>query len=510
MAGPMRSAPAIVRNATGIGLVALAAGLLAQFLFVDAAFGINVPIATAALLLAGWIVRGPARPAPRRLDAWLAPGAVILSAFVALRGDGTLVALDVLGAIALSGAALASFGGLRVLERPFAAIVALAGRLALSGVVRGNRPFAALAGVMSTLRGPSRTGRFAPVLRGLLIALPLVLVFVALFSSADAVFAQITRDLFDWDLDLGSLPGRLAVLAVVAWVTAGLLTFVASGEDCPRTPTESVSAGRPGLGSAEAVTVLVVLDLLFIGFVVLQGTYLFGGRDTLDASGLTYADYARRGFFELMAVAFLVAGLILALESFVRIRTRPYVLAAIGLVLLTIVVLASAFLRLRLYQDAYGWTELRFYVLAAIAWLAIGALLAAVTLARNQTRWLVHGVLVLSFLFGLAFNVIGPVRFIAEQNMQRAIHPELVAPGGETGLDVYYLAFLGDDALSVMAENLCVLPGPVSKQTREALTMWKGWLDRDPAGKAWQAWNLSRERARDTRLPSVCPMSTTR
>ncbi len=53
MAGPMRSAPAIVRSSTGISLVALAVGLLAQLLFVDAAFGLNVPIATGALLLAG-------------------------------------------------------------------------------------------------------------------------------------------------------------------------------------------------------------------------------------------------------------------------------------------------------------------------------------------------------------------------------------------------------------------------------------------------------------------------
>lgn len=499
----------MVRTSMGIGLVALAAGLLAQFLFVDAGFGINVLIATLALLLAGWVVRDRAKPSPRLLDAWLAPGSLILAAFVALRGDGTLVTLDVLGAIALSGAALVSFGGLRVLERPFTAIADLAGRLALSGIVGGTQPFAALAGLTSTLRGHSRAGRFAPVLRGLLIAVPLVLVFVALFSSADAVFARITGDLLDWNLDLGSLPGRLALVAIVAWVAAGLLAFVARGEDrSPGTTTDAVASGRPHLGSAEAVTVLVVLDLLFIGFVVLQGAYLFGGRDTLEASGLTYSEYARRGFFELLAVAFLVAGLILALEGFVRTRTRTYVLAAIGLVLLTIVVLASAFLRLRLYQDAYGWTELRFYVLAAIAWLAIGALIAAVTLARNQTRWLIHGMLVLSFVFGLAFNVIGPVRFIAEQNIQRAIHPELVAPGGETGLDVYYLAMLGDDALSVMAENLCALPGPLSKQALEAVTMWKGWLGRDAAGKAWQAWNLSRERARDARLSSVCLLST--
>jgi hypothetical protein len=498
----------LIRNSAAIGLVALAAGLLAEFLFVEAGFGINVLIATVALLLAGWLVRDRGKPPPRPIDSWLAPGALILAAFVALRGDVTLVTLDLLGAIALSGAALASFSGLRVLARPLGALAELAGRLAASAVVAGARPLAALGRALPSVRGRARTGKIAPVVRGLLIAAPLVLVFVALFSSADAVFARITGDLFDWDIELGSLLERLLLAGVVAWVAAGLLAFVAKGEDPPSGATSDLPRPRPGLGSAEAMTVLVVLDLLFIGFVALQAAYLFGGRDTLEASGITYAEYARRGFFELLAVAFLVGGLILALEGFVRTRTRAYVVAAIGLVLLTIVVLASAFLRLRLYQDAYGWTELRFYVLAAIGWLATGAVITVVTVARNQTRWLIHGMLLVSFVFGIAFNLIGPVRFIAEQNIERAVNPKLVAPGGETGLDVFYLAILGDDALTVLAENLCALPARESRQALDAVKMWQGWIRRDEAGKAWQAWNLSRERARDTQLPTVCLLST--
>ena len=113
---------------------------------------------------------------------------------------------------------------------------------------------------------------------------------------------------------------------------------------------------------------------------------------------------------------------------------------------------------LRLYQDAYGWTELRFYVLAAILWLAIGALGTAVALATDRTRWLLHGMIALSVIFGLAFNLIGPVRFIAERNVERAVDPSLVPPDGRAGLDVYYLASLGTDADIVLAEALRHLP----------------------------------------------------
>jgi hypothetical protein len=505
MAEPMSSAPAMVRSATAIGLAALAIGLLAQFLFVDAALGINVPIATAALIGAGWMIRDRSTPMPRWPDLWLAPGALILSVFVALRGDGTLVALDILGAMALTGAALASFGGLRMMERHMAGIVSLAGRLALSGLVAGTRPLVGLLGAVPMLNGRAGSRQVAPIMRGLLIAAPLVLLFVLLFASADAVFDRIARDLFNWHLDLGSLPGRIAWTIVVAWLAAGLLMFVARGEDREPDPAAVVAwEGRRRLGLTEAVTVLVVLDLLFIGFVALQAAYLFGGQDTLEASGLTYASYARRGFFELLAAAFVVGGLVLALETFVTQRTRAYLAGVIGLVALTLAVLSSALLRLRLYQDAYGWTELRFYVLAAIIWLAIGAVVAIVALAGDRARWLLHGMLVLSLAFGLAFNVIGPVRFIADQNVERAVHPELVAQGGETGLDVYYLASLGDDALPVLADGLCFLPGSLGGEAFDALRIWTDRIVHDKPGRAWQAWNLSRERAREIGLSEFC------
>ena len=497
----MSLAPTTARDAATIGLAALAIGLLAQFLFIDAAFGVNVPIATTALLAAGWLVRDRSRPKPRLVDAWLAPMAIVFSGFVALRGDVTLVDLDMLAALGLAGGALASFGGLSVVERPMAGILALGARLCASGLVGGGRALAGVGRLLPALRR-ARGGTMVSVVRGILIAAPLVALFVVLFASADAVFARIAGNLLDWRLDLGSLPGRVVMALVVAWLAAGLLAFVAAGKDRDISADATAAwEGRPRLGSGEAVTVLVVLDLLFAAFVALQAAYLFGGRDTLDAGGLTYAEYARRGFFELLAVAFVVGGLMLGLEAFVRSRTRAYLVAAIGLVALTIVVLASALLRLRLYQEAYGWTELRFYVLAAIAWLAIGAVMAIVTLATDRTRWLLHGMIVLSFGFGLGFNLVGPVRFIAEQNIARVVHPELVAPGGFAGLDVSYLATLGDDAVPILAGNLCSL---ASREASDALRSAKQRLTRDQAGQAWQAWNLSRERARAIEVPEFC------
>ncbi len=474
-------------------LTAILLGILAQLLFYGTGLGINLPLALGTLLVAAWILR-PTPARPRWRDAWLPAAGLLLATGVALRGDVTLAVLDTLGALALVGASLGTFGGAAVVDRTLGGLTTMASRLAVAAGFGIASPLVAATRRLPTARWRQSRGPVPAILRGLVIVLPLFLLFVALFSAADAVFARVAGDLTRWHVDLGSLPGRVLVAAFGAWLAGGLLAFVAAGEARVLTDA-SAWPDRPRLGTTEAVTALVVLDLLFAGFAALQAAYLFGGLDTLQATGMTYAEYARRGFFELLAVAMAVGVLVLAVEALVARRSRAYLVAAIGLVLLTGVVLASAFLRLRLYQDAYGWTELRFYVLAAICWLALGAAAAVVALVSDRSRWLVHGVIGLSIAAGLVLNVVGPVRFVAEQNLARAIHPELVAAGGETGLDAAYLATLGDDALIVLAEALPRLPvGPRAEV--EGLLQARAVEEFAGAG-SWQAWNLSHERARE-------------
>jgi Domain of unknown function (DUF4153) len=485
------------RRALLMLVTAAAFGLLAQLLFFEVGIGINFPATLGVVVVTGWLARPPSAPAIRLVDRWLPAAALVLAAFVALRGDPVLVALDVLGSLALTGAALASFAGARVVEQSLHRLKALAARVLRAAAWGAVEPMETAARAMPPGRARSQLGRATPILRGLLIAIPLLLVFGLLFAAADAVFARYAEDLFRWQVEWDTLIGRSVMAFIAAWTAGGMLAFISSRRAAQ---LDGVATewwvGRPRIGTAESVTVLVALDALFAVFVALQATYLFGGLDTLAASGLTYAEYARRGFFELLAVAFGAAGVILLFEAFVKQRSRAYVVAAIGLVALTLVVLGSAYLRLRLYQDAYGWTELRFYVLAAILWLAIGALGTVVALATNRARWLIHGMIALSIVFGLAFNVIGPVRFIAERNVERAVNPSLVPPDGETGLDVYYLASLGTDADIVLAEALPQLPTTDRAAAEAALRDNAVWRAADPEAGAWQAWTYSRERAR--------------
>ena len=313
-----------------IRILALAAalGLAGQALLVGNVFGLNLLLLALALLGAAVLVRPP-DAAIDRADVWLPIAAIAVVAGVAIRADPLLDLLDLGTGCLLLGASIAGIGGIAVTRRSAIGVVVL-GTMALGWLGAG------ILRVTAATRRPSRDedaparrlpAWAAPVARGLLLAIPVLFVFSALFASADAVFATLTARLFDLQLDLGELPVRLAAAGLIAWVVAGLLAIAAGDMRSWRDAEAAAFATQPRslgaaaasdpldrgaipiLGSIEAVTILVAVDVLFAVFVLLQLAYLFGGQDTLAATGLPYAQYARSGFFELVVVAVLAGGL---------------------------------------------------------------------------------------------------------------------------------------------------------------------------------------------------------
>jgi Domain of unknown function (DUF4173) len=506
-------------------IAAAAVGVVAQALLVYLAVGVNLVVLTAIVLVAAALL---ARMTDARIDpadAWIPVTAIVVAAGTAIRSDETLVFLDAVAAAVLLGASVAAFAGAALTRRSAVAIVAL-GTFVLAWSIGGIARLAEIAsrsgpdGPRRSLPAPARA-----IARGLLIALPVLLVFGLLFASADAIFAALAQTLFDWRVDLADLPIRAGVAFAVAWIVAGLFSVATGLADtrlsAPDHPDATgpggapamqslgaavatagpASAGLPRIGVVEAVTVLVAVDALFGLFVGLQVAYLFGGLDTMAAGGITYANYARRGFFELVAVTCLSGCLVVGLNAAVAERTRTIVVAAVGLAVLTAIVLASAALRLSLYQDAYGWTELRFYVAATIAWLGIGIAAAIALLATDRMRWLAHAMTIGAVVVLVGVNVIGPQRLVAEANVARLLDPGLVPPDGRKGLDLDYALTLGDDAVPALVAALPAL-GPDDRRTLRA-SLEARWLEEGRTEFAgWPAWNLARQRA-DTALAAL-------
>lgn len=481
-------------------LAALAVGVLAELTLDGPAVGLNLPVLTATTLLGAWLFRRADR-APDPLDAWLPVSALVLAGFVALRADPFVAFLDIVGAAAFTGASAAAFSGLAVTRRSATVVMAI-GAWVLEAVLAGTGR-ALRAGRPAPSDGPRQApGWLGPVGRGLILAVPLALIFAVLFASADPIFNRGFEDVLNFRIDLGDLPGRVIFVFAVAWLAGGILSVSARG--LPALEMASLGAAARSaavararlVGTTEALVVLVAIDLVVVLFVGLQLAYLFGGLDTLAAAGMKYSDYARRGYFELVAAAALAGGVLVALEYQVERRTRPYLALALVLVGLTIVVLASAALRLRLYQDAYGWTELRLYVAVSIAAMAVTLATLAAFLATDRTRWLGHAMVVIGLVSLISLNVLAPAAFVAERNLARVIDPSLVPPDGEASLDADYLEVLPDDAIPALVAALPSLKPVEAVRVRRLLEYRRHELVREPAYTSPFAWNLGRERAK--------------
>ncbi|MEV7967335.1 DUF4153 domain-containing protein [Sphaerisporangium sp. NPDC088356] len=332
------------------------------------------------------------------------------------------------------------------------------------------------------LKGFNRR-RVGPVLAALGLTAVLIVVFGLLFASADAVFSSFVADLFTVPAWASSLPFRIFVFVVFA-ALVGAATLVAL-----RPPVEPPTPNLRGSVSRTLwITPLVALNLLFAAFVGVQITTLFGGnRKVVETAGLTYAQYARSGFFELVTVSVFVLGLVAVAAGVLAPRGRERWLLAglLGLLCgLTLVILASALHRLGLYTDAYGLSRLRASVGATIWWL--GAVFALVIvaggmrLAGERIGWLPRAMVLLTGLSLVVFAVWNPDLRVAETQLHKR---------GVEQLDVNYLSDLGADAVPVVD----ALPEPARSCLLSKMAIVESLEDSEP----WSGWNLARQNARD-------------
>lgn len=465
-------------------------GVMAQFLFFHEPLGLNALLLSALFLAGAWMLRDSALVF-RRHDAWFPASALAFAAFCVVRADAPLLAFDALAAIGFSAATVMSWSGVPVSALPVAALIAEAWSLServILGAADVLRP------ALPRLRlVPKRFRGASGYLGGIGLAVPFVVVFAALFSSADAVFARSLQNVFDLKKIaefLGETPGRLFIALAVAWPAAGAMAALY------RVPRDHVVSQARSLLAAETATVtLSLVTALFAVFVTLQLAYLFGGRDTLDAAAITYSAYARRGFFELIGAVALVGALLFGLELVVQRRGRAYVAAALTLLGLAAVVLGSAWYRLDLYQQAYGWTELRFYANCAIAFLALALVIFVWCVVRGRMFYSVQPLAMAAVLVALSANVIGPASLVARQNIARILDPSGLPVDAARDLDADHLVSLGGGAIVELVDSFPRLP--VSQQLYAdillRIELSRRNEDRTPD---WQGWNFERERER--------------
>lgn len=472
--------PGPARPATAATLVAIgaAAAVAAVSLPLDRAgvgWLVTAVVATIALVLvrdtgsrpakgipAPPVVRRGPRPAADR-HAW-AVATVALTAVGTVRAAGWLFLLCL--ATATVTAALALTGG-RSLRSVAAGCLAtpLAAFRALPWLVRGT----------ARLRRPPGTAGIRLVAT-LTTSVFLLLLFGTLFASADPAFADVLARITP-DIGYPSTVRWVFVFVVAATALGGAAYLRAAPPDMSvLDSTENRKVNR-----YEWAVPLGLLVLLFAGFVAVQLTVLFGGaRHVLDTDGLTYAHYARSGFWQLLFVTGLTL-VVLAGAARWAPRSRPadrmLIRALLGaLAGLTLVIVGSALHRMNLYADTYGLTRLRLLVACCEAWFGLVLLLVLVGGVRLRAPWLPRLAIGAGVLALLGLAAANPDRLIAEHNLRQ-----------DRTIDLDYLADLSPDAVPAFAG--------LDPARRDCL------LGRIGAGLAdrpddWQSWNLGRRRAR--------------
>jgi hypothetical protein len=478
------------RQALAALLLASLLGVVAQFLFFHEPLGLNALLVTALFLGAGWTLRDATAPLRRR-DAWLPASAIAFAAFCAVRADAPLLAFDALAAIGFATATVVAWSGVPFSELPVVELAAAGWSLAERAILGAAD---VLVAAWPRLRvAPRRFARVSGYVGGVGLAVPFVVIFAVLFSSADAVFARSLENVFDLKRiadALSETPGRIVIALAFAWPAAGALAALW------RVPRDyATSRGRSLLAAETATVALILVAALFVIFVTLQLAYLFGGRDTLDAAAITFSSYARRGFFELIGAVALVGLLLFGLELAVRARGRLYIGAALTLLMLTAVVLASAWYRLDLYQQAYGWTELRFYANAAIAFLALALAVFAWCVLRGRMSYALQPLAMAVVVVALSANAIGPSAFVARADIGRILDPSGLPADASRTLDADHLVSLGGGAIVELVEAFRRLP---TSQRLYADILLRIELSRRDENRApdWQGWNFERERER--------------
>ncbi|MFC3380356.1 DUF4153 domain-containing protein [Couchioplanes azureus] len=472
--GPGRSAS----PAAGAAVLA-AAGVAALAVPLDRA-GVGWSVAAVAgvlaLIVARMLAAKPGPTAPRPLVSWQpralgnarflwSAATVALLAVGTFRAAGWLFVLCLFtacftGILAVAGGRSARGMALAVFLAPFA------GLRALPWLTRG---------LTTQRRGAGRSRLVATTA----VSVLLLIVFGSLFASADAAFARIVTAVVP-DVDAGTVTRWIFVFAVTTFALGGAAFLRAA-------PPDLGSAG----GAARRVTrlewaiPLSLLVLLFALFVGVQLTVLFGGAGHVLAKGLTYAEYARSGFWQLLVVTGLTLPVLAGAARWAPRGTRTdrvLIRAVLGtLAALTLVIVASALHRMDLYADTYGLTRLRVLVALCELWLGVVFLLVLGAGVRLRAAWLPRTVVAAGVLALLGLAAANPDRLIADHNVTRY---------EKTGkIDTSYLSQLSADAVPALdrlpaSSRDCAL-GPIAVD-----------LDIDPDD--WRGWNLGRQQARET------------
>jgi hypothetical protein len=465
--------------------LAFTLGVLGDVLFEGQGAGLNLLLFVAALALAWRLVASATGSLHDGQARWLLVALGFASCF-AVRDASFLGGLDFLAM--LFALFLPTLVQLVTDQRRARLVdVAISGAWTIGMLFAGPIILVATDADWSALRG---RGRIGPLILGALAAGIVVLVFGAIFSSADPTFASIASLLTQWNLDAWLRHTLFA--GFIAWLSAGALRAWLWKRKQAMPAMRSPSDPPVAEGAALPVMMVVgAMALVFLLFVTIQIRYLFGGAAMVQSlTGLTYAEYARHGFFEMVTASGLAIPVLFGADALLdgAGRRATLNLRRLGSVqlMLILLVMISALSRMRLYIGAYGLTSERVVATAILIWLGSVTVWFANTAMRGRRERFMMGTIVSGFAVLATLNAVNPELLIVRTNVAHA-------QTSEAPFDAKYIANLSADALPWLRSHIDDLPQNQRCEITELVDQRLKVLrlrERD-----WRSWNLARTKA---------------
>lgn len=461
-------------------LLGLALGLATELLLDGADYGLGH--ALFAVLVGTFMAVNAGKEAWQAAGAhrWVLLASVLLLASTMLHSATWLANMSTISSLLLFALAIQGWNGERSLStlrtgQLFGAPFKTAGQSLFAGAVVTSRELEH-ANINSTV------SKYGPgALRLLVIVLPPVFFLTLLLSSGDAVFHArldaIERALFGIPLE-GFLRGGFVTL-ISGMLLTGILALASRRRD-----QVEPSVPRRALRSFESFALLGTLTSLLLFFGITSTPCVLAPAACELPAGVTYADAAHEGFFQLLFAAIGILMLLMALPARTQLDSKKtqltFTALSTALVLATMPMMVSGAARLWRYESIYGLTVLRLLAYAGLA------LVAAVLAWRALTLWafkdtFVGGAIALFTTTMLGLAALSPDAYIANQNVQRE------------QVDVSYLIMLSDDALPALAAARERLPDPPYNTIAYVLEYRAHRLG---ASESILSWNLGRARTR--------------
>ena len=355
------------------------------------------------------------------------------------------------------------------------------------------KPFSLITKKAKSSANLSKYSVAGKVLVGLIVTIPLMIVIVPLLASADDVFRYFLEQIPNLFIDINT--GRfIAQLLVISIVTCLVFSYLSSLFNPKSESTDKISnlkALSPGtfLDPITVTTLLVLIDALYVVFIAIQFSYLFGSLTDGLPANFTYAQYARKGFFELVAVTLINLVILLGNLNFVKASGRKIdkVVKILNttLVVSTFIMLLSAHLRMSLYEEAYGFTYLRILTHAFMGYLFM---LFSLSLAKvwRQSVPLLKSFLIVSIVAYMLMNYINVDKIIVKNNIERYNQG---AP-----IDIPYLTTLSYDAVPELVNFMnSTTDSMLENNLENGLKYKRDFLAKD---RPWQSFNISEYNAK--------------